>query len=192
MKTQLNLLPEKFRCRQVIRRTLWHWSFVWLLAIAIIVPIGWRKWSGANARRLQIETLEREFEPIRGLKAELITLREKVKNTSPTTTVSFDFDEKRPLPTLIAAISKAAAAADGNVNVQSLVLDRNPTSSQPDEALTGYRLVLKGIAADSAVVTRFVASLRSCNLFQKVNLKSDGQSTFGDIAVQRYEVECSF
>ena len=192
MKTKLNLLPEKIRCRQVIQRTLWHWSVVWLLAIVIVLPIGWRKWVDANSRRLQVETLEREFEPIRCLKAELMTLEKKMQNMSPTTTVSFDFNENRPLPTLIAAISSAAAEADGNVSVQSLVLERNPQSEQPGGAQHVYRLGLKGISADNADLTRFVASLRRCQLFQKVELKSAGQSTFGEIAVQRYEVECSF
>jgi len=192
MKTYLNLIPEKIRCRQVFQRTLWLWSGVWLLAIVIIVPIGWQQWSKANSRRRQIETLERDFEPIRGLKSELIALRQKAKNISPMTAVSFDFDERRPLPTLIAAISNAAVETRGNVSVESLTLETNPASPRRDDAPAGYRLVLKGIAANSADVTTFVGSLRRCNLFQKVDQKSIGQSTFGDIAVQRYEVECSF
>ena len=192
MKTHLNLIPAKIRCRQMIQRTLWIWLVACGLAVTVIVPVGWMKWSSAHARQLQVASLEREFEPIRCLKIDLNTLRDNVKQASQRTTVSFDFNESRPLPTLIAAISQAAAEAEGNVSVESLVLDRNLKPEMSDGGQAVYQLVLKGIATDSADLARFVAGLRRCQLFQRVDQKSTIQSSIGEIAVERYEVACTF
>jgi len=191
MNEHLNLIPESELTRIRVRQSI---NF-WLLA-AVVTAIGLVAMSFNHRRVLNLSTqrldaLEREFEPVRSLQARLVQYRARLEEIHRIRSQTYDVEQRRPMITLMAALSQAAADAQQNVAIANLDLQSFP-SPDPMSVNPCYRLTIRGVGIDNSSIAEFASSLQQSKLFSSVDLHETTSTRLNELDVRQFELECTF
>jgi Tfp pilus assembly protein PilN len=198
VKTHLNLLPQSYRRRRLIRRRVWQWSAIgslWLLAAGGVYGMKSRQLEKQQAQRT---ALEMEYAPVEKQAAEIAAIRSQIEQLQQREGLTLKLADEQPVLAVLGVVSRAASSCNGDVCVQRLSLTRvvpaqQATGNADASAAPSHRaLTLTGIGVDNLAVARFAASLGDAEVFETVNLKSAWQQTRGDAMARSYLVECAF
>ncbi len=199
MKISLNILPYALRRRQMVRRRLYQWCFVWAAAATAAGNIVyWATYVPYQACLADMQTHERKYAPVKKLQTELDAMRAQMDDLQKRETLALSLADDVPDLTFLGIISRAARRSNGSVYVEQMSLDRNTPTTTPDKNAdsAGQKpsgvLTLRGAGADNLSVARFVAALRDSEVFDTVELKSTGIHAAGRMEARSYLVECVF
>ncbi len=209
MKRFVNLLPWKYRRRQLIRRRALQWAALW----AVLVPLGA---AGVGAGllqqaevRQQVADLEAQYAPVAELARQLAEGRKTLRQWQERRDAAAALEETRPALTLLGLVSRCARACDGRLRIEKLSLQPRQTSAAaespkaPPPGRPGPQaprpasgpsatVTIQGQALDNLAVAQFVAHLRETRAFERVELKSTAEQPGGPTPVRSYLVECTY
>ena len=197
MKTFVNMLPQYFRKRNLVRTRLVHWVPVWLLVFATAAPLCWTKYSRYEADTAAMRTKERRHSAVELLNAELATIRRQLTGLQEHEDLAAELVNNQPLLSLVGIVSRSAQQCSGKLRVDSFSMARGvasaPRASQQQNSTSGAtrQLVLEGQSLDNLAVPKFVALLRQAGIFERVELKSSKAGNSVADGIHSYRVECT-
>ncbi|MGH7128194.1 MAG: PilN domain-containing protein [Planctomycetaceae bacterium] len=203
MPTHLNLLPQSFRRRLLMRTRLGQWAVVWLMATAAVLALAVSEFHALRIERRRLAAAERRAEPVRKLLAENTRLQRQVAALANRQSLITRLERETDPLQLVGVISQSTDHADGRIQVRRLSLETVPpppavsqskeppsrTAAAPTPAPPPHRVRLSGRALDDFAVARFVGALERAEFFETVELKS---SATAETNLREYVVECSY
>lgn len=199
MKTHLNLLPWKYRRRQLVRQRLFQWSIPWLAAAAVCAGLVWLRYDECQAIETEVGELERQCAPLDAMQREIHAGRLRLAEIEAKETIVVNLEERRPPLTLLGLVSRAAQSCGGRLRIDQLTASAETGKTaattekgkENERPRTAMRVEIKGTANDAVDAARFVAALRDSHAFDRVELKSAAEQTTGPRACV-YCVECAY
>lgn len=219
MKTNINLLPWRFRKRLLFRVRFYQWAAVWGICMAIVgtaVMVEYRLIQGGHT---SIQEQRQKSALLVSKQNENVRILRKLKGLRTRLAYFQEFENKEYPFNLVSLISQSAVNSDHRIQIETLSYSKSEHAAEVATKTTAPRgrhtsnvtngasrngrtnevrmvesskLLLSGIAVDDLAVARLIVTLRDSGVFQKVELKStDGVEVAGN-KVRRYQVECSF
>ena len=191
MKRHLNLMSDRSRFRESMRRRMRQWSWVLAFTALVLLPLGSFQWWNCRQERQQREIVEQLYEPIRALKKKNVQLQKQIEALRLQERIPLVLSNEKPVSVLLGLVGKAVAESNGQVYVQHLHLQQDPIaaaiSNQPSATVE-----LKGLGLHGAAVARFVDSLRTTLPFSSVELASTQAVELHQQTRQTVTIRCSF
>lgn len=199
-KTHLNLVPDSFRQRVLLRRWGTRWLAIWLTAaagmVAFIVVLDRRiHWDdqvcgSMESKARPIVEIQNACERI---KAELAALEQEDALLRRLT------NEGSPIES-VGLVSLGAKQCEGRIWVQRVRFrtelpdeKKNPilanTSGGESARHPTQKLTVEGVGTDPLSVPHFVSALRDTKGFRKVELKSSLKTEFQGISTWAFVIE---
>ncbi len=197
MKTYVNMLPQSFRKRNMVRARFVRWAPVWVLVFAGATAACWTEYSKFKAESHVVQAKEGRYAAVDALNAELASIREQLKGLQEHETAAAELVNNQPLLSLVGMVSRSALQCNGKLRVENFSLGRGAASvpranhQQSPGATARRQLVLGGKSLDNLSVPKFVALLRQAGIFEKVELKSSKEGSSEDDSTHTYRVECT-
>ncbi len=198
MKNFVNLLPEEYRRRRLIRRRLLQWTLVWGAVVAGALPLWALRSARLIAQQQELRHRQAAYAPTKRMLREIPQMQNEMRELSQRDEIVRQLSDTHPPLAALGMISEAAAAAKGGVRVFQLIADRPPTrptsGEEKSEAVAEKpsMITIQGTGVDNTAVARFVANLRQTQAFRRVDLKSSVRGRLAISDVQRFVVECEF
>jgi hypothetical protein len=198
MKTHINLIPESFLRRRLVRRWSIRWLCAWgLSALACFSYLGLLEHAVSLDDQINA-SLQAKAKPVLEMSDAAQRFREELRSVEADDALLRRLTgEGSPLDG-VGLTSVAAAACGGRIWVQRLRIETrfaDESSSKPGPptgrpASPGVRrMTLSGVAADNLAVAEFVAALRSANAFRRVELKNSLGGQFQGVGAWNFEIE---
>ena len=187
MKNHLNLLPMNYRRKQLLIRRGQQWLVIWVGALVAAGGLYWAQYTQNNRARSRLESLRREYAPVKQMADEVDMLRTKIVELRNRESIVLSLADEQSMLTLIGLLSRAAKQCEGQLCVQRLQLNRRQEGGPHVKVLQ-----LEGIATTNHLVAQFAAALRDTEAFQRVELKSSGRRVVENAEDQAYSLECVF
>ena len=192
MSQSLNLIPAAIQRRYTLRRVARVW-LTWLVAscvcAAAFLGVEWlrgvaslRELMDLDARYAPFLRIAEEREALGAEIAQLRLLEENSQQLSP--------DEYGMA--LLGVLSKAAAASDGNVYLDSLTY-RRPNTQPPKGATSpvqasGDAVRLTGVGFDGVAVAEFAAKLRESGVFRELTVQNTQPIDGGVASLRQFSI----
>lgn len=208
----VNLLPSSFVWQQLVRKRLRQWA--WALACFLVVLIALKtplivQWSidlqEYQAMQLAAEPAKKLQDSRIELTKATLQLKQKIETLQALTT-------RDRGTSLLGLVANGVNATDKTVQIQqlhvsietkiqemlspSLTLTSNASPARTNRMTSlqvpdnQTRLTLKGIAAQSESISKFVDSIQQSNVFPKVELRSTQERHLQGRSIQDFELEC--
>lgn len=188
MSRQLALMPDTALRRQVLGAASWFWGRVLLAAAVAAATLGgaeaWRCRAAIQAR----DALEAEHAPITQLKLEISALGSRIASLRQSEQLAIELAVRQPLTTLLARVGRSAAYAGGELFVEQFRFDRRRAAT-PEPSVSTLRL--RGVARDTAAITRFAQRLRDAGLFRDVQLRYTASRMLARQPMTAFDLECT-
>jgi hypothetical protein len=205
----VNLLPEAFIRRLLLRRQVSRWGFAVGLSIVVcggVIAAQYR--AIIEARQAQSASAFRS-QDLHALKTETQRLSAEATTTeSAIAALAKARPEDRTLA-LMGITSTSAKKLDGKVHLKNVTtqiasaLAATPNSlpggapakkpvSGPVVGQTLSDLSLEGNADDAASISRFIEALRDTGVFIRVDLTATNEASGGNGAARQFRVDCKF
>ena len=191
MNEHLNLIPKTELTRARVRQSINFWLLAAFVTAIGLVAMSLNHRRVLNLTTQRLDALEREFEPVRNLQALLVQYRTRLEEIDRIRSQTYDVDQRRPMITLMAALSRATADAEQRITISELDLQSYP-SPDPMSVNPCYRLVIQGIGIDNSSVAEFASSLQQSKLFSSVDLHETTSTRLYGLEVRQFELECTF
>ncbi len=189
MKTYVNLLPMVYRRKRLILRRARQWTVIWLAALTGAGVLYWAQFTQNHRASSRLETLRRDYAPVRKMADEVASLRTKIEELRRRESIVLSLADEQSMLTLVGLLSRSTKQCEGKLCVQRMQLNRRTEGAGNQFVKV---LQLDGIAADNHFVARFAAALRDTEAFQRVELKSSGRRKSEQSEEQVYSLECVF
>jgi Tfp pilus assembly protein PilN len=194
MKTYANLLPLKYRRRQLLWLRTRQWLFLVSFAACLIACLAWTQWSQFRSSTARLESLRQQYAPVLAMQRECETLRQRIQELRQRETLVITLADEQSMLTLVGLLSRAARKCEGRVSVRSLQLERQEEGTAGKAPPCTLRL--DGYAEDNEAVAQFAKALRDENTFHHVELKNTGTTSLGPqgsgTEAKTYQMECVF
>ena len=189
MKRHLNLLPPKVQKRRSGLTAMVMWTVVLCLLVS-----GW--WIGKKLQlqrnenaRLNVESLEREFQPLRRMKKELVKISNRITEIKAAAESKIDLDDVHPTLSLLGLISESSNQVKQKLGLENITLEEIPAKTK--SSINGnYRLILRGLAVDRLAIAKFAALLRDSQYFEFVQSKDQVEQS--NSKFYRFQLECRY
>ena len=190
MRRSLNLMSERARKREQLRRCLRLWSRV-LAGVVLLLGIwGFSKWRVCYQEVERQASVESEYEPIRQLRFVSNRLTKQIDTLTSAERIPLALANQQPLLSLIGLATQAVAEHDGRVYLGQIVIEREPLP-QESARQPALRFALEGFAIDGNAVTQLAAVLRDVGPFAAVELTTNQQSGAAAQAQQVFSIQCT-
>lgn len=206
----VNLLPDTFLRRLMLRRQASRWGLTALLTLVVTGGFVAAKYCGvASARKRQSMTALRSKD-LHAIKADTGRLLEDAKTIeSSIESLKQAQPEDRTLA-LLGIASRTAKKLDGKVHLKQLTTQRAPVNTpsqnspqnpvqpgkKPAPAAAAIHapndFLLEGDADDATAIAVFIEALRETGLFARVDLTATNEATGGNTAARHFRVDCKF
>ena len=208
--THINLLPLNFRRRLLVKIRLLQWSLVWGLSLLALVALWAAKSMDRQAQTRQLQTLERQCNPLRKIDADNNRVRKRLAELEQRQSLLADLDTVQFPLLLVGIVSQGTQRSHSRVQVRDFSLapimevsakstnsahqvKNKKNEKQAEENVSArMRLTLKGIALDDLAVAQFIVALRDTGVFNAVELKSSLITQLAGGPAREYFVECTY
>jgi Tfp pilus assembly protein PilN len=197
----INLLPPRFALRVAVLRRARSWAPVWIVLLVVslaTVAYAFRMYRQSAA---VLAALVERGHALRSIQAETATYeRQRIQLQDEIHTIQSLQSRDRTLA-LLGLLGRSAQAAE-RLQLQRMAftaptrLPPGPRATVPNPDPTRApelaMLTLQGIAGGDAALARFIDSLRSLGIFERVDLKSLSQLRSPPDDGRQFQVECRF
>lgn len=208
--THTNLLPLDFRRLLLVKIRLLQWSLVWGLSLLALVALWAAKSVDRQAQTRQLQTLERQCDPLREMNADNKRVRKRLAELEQRQSLLADLDTVQYPLLLVGIVSQGTHRSQARVQVRDFSLapvapvsakstksanqvKKKKNEKQAEENVSArMRLTLKGIALDDLAVAQFIVALRDTGVFNSVELKSSLVTQLASGLAREYFVECTY
>jgi len=214
MKRSINLVARDTQSRLAARRWLRRWAMAWLALLAGLGALGAAQWLSLNDAARAAEQLERRQPTLSALQARGGQLKRQLDALLDGQSLIAQLEPEQLAYQVLAAVSGSAARCGGRIQLQQLALarsspeapaDREPrAAADPQDPSPGQPagapletphdtclITLKGMGVDNLAIARFVAALRDCQLFERVELRSALGGTESNVGGRHFVIECA-
>jgi len=190
MRRSLNLMSERARKREQLRRCLRLWSRL-LAGVGLLLGIwGFSKWRVCYQEVARQDSVESEYEPIRQLRFESSRLTKQIDTLTSSERIPLALANQQPLLSLIGLATQAVAKHDGRVYLRQIAIEREPLP-QESARQPALRFDLQGFAFDNNAVTQLADVLREVGPFAAVELTTNKPSGAVAEAQQVFSIQCT-
>ncbi|MEM8945439.1 MAG: hypothetical protein AAGD11_09660 [Planctomycetota bacterium] len=189
MKTSLNLVSERSRKRNEVRRCLRVWSRVLAVVALIATIIGIGQWYVCSQKQSKQASAEAEYEPVRQLKIENVRLRKEISNLQRAEIIPLKLAKHQPLLGLVGLTTKAVNSQQQRVFLKRLEIDREPMQLDPSAQAT-LTVGLRGIANDASAAQQLADYLRKLGPFESVDLTTRDLPSVGQQQQFAFSIQC--
>ncbi|MCH7685221.1 MAG: hypothetical protein IH899_00820 [Planctomycetes bacterium] len=208
--THTNLLPLDFRRWLLVKIRLLQWSLVWGLSLLALVALWAAKSVDRHTQTRQLQTLERQCDPLREMNEDNNRVRERLAELEQRQSLLADLDTVQYPLLLVGIVSQGTHRSHSRVQVRdfslapvtpvsakstksaSQVKNKNNEKQTEEYVSARMRLTLKGIALDDLAVAQFIVALRDTGVFNAVELKSSLVTQLAGGPAREYFVECTY
>jgi hypothetical protein len=194
MTTRMNLVPQSFQRKLLVRRRIRQWltpcAVALLASLTAVGEVGYR----LRGLSVQASELEEQLVPMNEMsrKADDVALRLK-SLVGHESVLNEIVGVQRPIA-LLAVISQSAGRSGSRLQIQRLTVQQIPGEGsgekRPEASWGSTEITIQGVALDDADVAAFVQSLKGSQAFSSVDLKSTTSTVVADVAVRQYDVCC--
>lgn len=195
----LNLLPNGWLIRLLVRRRLWQWSWAWGAALVVGGCLFATRYQHLRNARQELQDLQQRSAPLQQMQQEIAAAEHQLLELEQQILMMQKIEHSdRTLP-LFQVLANASRAAEQQLQIQRLnltaptpaVATAETASSVPVAAETN--LFLNGVVSGDVALAKFVDALRVAGVFKQVDLKSAStwQSNDGTDGRQ-FQVECRY
>lgn len=203
--THVNLLPMRWRSRQMLGRWLALWAPIWVACLAVCSAMCVTIYSERNECTSELNIARHTCGPLLALQSSSARHRRQLKKLKEQLALIAQLEDKTPVYSLLGLLSQSAKECSGRIRVDRLSFSQTrpapkavgpmpPAPGKPGEAPepdgVKHLLQLSGVAQDNLAISQLVSSLRDSRLFDRVDLKS--ASGAGSGALRSYSIECAF
>lgn len=196
MTTCANLLPKRFRRKELIRTRTVQWLIGCGISCLVVTGVIHLRHSRLEMQRRQLAAMEAECVPLRKLQLRTAAARVRLAEMAERQTLLNRMPGEQPVLAAIAAVSRSATLPAAWVQVRHFTLNatahESPSPNASAPADIPARLVLHGIAADDIALAGFIGGLRDSGVFRLVQLKSSLKTSITDRVARDYHIECEF
>lgn len=197
MKTHLNLVPEAYRRRLIIRRLVARWLIVWSVACLAAGSYWLYARNLTEAHRQDVASLESMVRPIREMQDSSRRLRVELSQLEQNDALLRRLQDEGSPITPVAMVSQSAQESAGRVWIRKLALESRQKAQSLDKknekkeeaAEPSLHVKIEGVAADHLAVAEFIAALRKSNALRQIELKSSIPSRADGSATRVFTVE---
>jgi hypothetical protein len=160
MKNSINLLPLRYRRRQLLRRMLASWLLVWIACLGIGIGVCGLAWRHSQSLEQAALAAERTAGPLKQLVDEQATMQSAIGELDAKAPAAGAVQSDRPVLTLIGLVSQSAQRCQGRLVVEQLSFERKdkspagagkmpPAAETPPDS-SSHRLAARpGVGAES-------------------------------------------
>lgn len=189
MKRHVNLMSEGAKFRAAVRKQSRRWAVALALLVIVLVPLDGMRWREQTRVRHEHEALEASYEPVRRLSLVNRQLRTEAINLVRDERLSLELAQQRPLLTLLARISAAASAGNGQIYVEQITVEQAVPGNA--EKPVPNQVVVEAAATLTYDVSQFVESLKQPPI-TAVKVTSDVVTSENGVDRKNYTLECSY
>lgn len=188
----LNLIPETFRRRALIRKAACRWGVVCaavgVVGLALCAPAWW------NVRMLREEVARAETDcgEVRQLVAAGDRLNQQLLEATKRQQ-RYSFSEESHIPlSVVGLLSREAQSLTGRLRIDDFEYRESADSPADNKAQKQRRIVVSffGFARDDSAISALIVALRSTNYFANVELKSTGSTNSAATDGRRFQIIC--
>lgn len=198
MRTHINLVPERFLRRRLVRRWSIRWLCAWACgALACFGYLGLLEHAVSLDDQINA-SLRAKAKPVLEMSEAAQRFREELRSVESNDALLSRLTGEGSSLDGVGLTSAAAAACGDRIWVQRLRIETRFADDAPSKpgapadrpASRGVRrLTLSGVAADNLAVAEFVAALRSSHAFRRVELKNSLSGQFQGVGAWNFEIE---
>ncbi len=204
MNPDVNLVPESFHRRLLLRRRLRQWTLVWILSIVAVVLSGVSEYRGLDNQRKLVTQLENCMAPLQQAEVESRQLRQELLQISSRESLLTQLERWDHPAQLIGIIGQAAYGEQFDVHLSEIHLTpihghvtrevtlENGQRQMLVEPVDRMQLRMTGLGVDDLAVSRFVLDLRSGEWFDTVKLQSSTDVPWMAAEAHEFHVECEY
>lgn len=190
MKRSLNLMTERSRKREQMRRCLRLWSRVVVGALVVLIVLGAAKWWACSTEEQRQASAEAEYEPIRQIKIENSRLKKQIASLQSTERIPLALKDHQPLLGLIGLATQAVAEQNSSVYLKQMDIERDLLLTEAvSKSELSFSLEGIGLANDS--VTQLADTLRKIGPFTNVELEASAAQPTGLQKHHVFSIECT-
>jgi hypothetical protein len=188
MRKYVNLMSDGAQFRAAAHIQLRRWGLALVAAIIVLIPLGVARWQEARRVQQQHEALEASYDPIRRLTAMNNELRTAAATLVRDERLPLELSRKRPSGTLLAIVSEAAAASNGELYVEHLKFAQALPASAATAA--GQDCLIIDVATTLTFdVANFVEALKVAPIVD-VKVAADELVEENGVDRKNYSLEC--
>lgn len=189
MTTSINLLPMKFRRRQLVTQIAKSWLFLYGFAALLIMVGAWWTWNQNSAQKIVLNAVKLQYAPVERLVSESERYRAETESMQQRERLALELSRHRSILALMGRLSISAKNCDGKVSIKEMILDSElGLKDEPAQS----KLTLTGVGTDDVAIAHFVAELRDSEMFESVQLTSSGSTVIEDYESKLYSLECTY
>jgi hypothetical protein len=188
MRKYANLMSEGAQFRAAARIQLRRWALALVAVIVVLIPLAVVRWQEVRRVRQQHEALEAGYDPIRRLTAMNNELRTAAATLVRDERLPLELSRNRPSGTLLAIVSDAAAASNGELYVEHLKLAQAPPSGAATTPGQD-RLIIDVATTLTFDVANFVEALKVAPIVD-VKVAADELVEENGVDRKNYSLEC--
>ena len=192
MSQILNLIPDTFRRRNMVRRAIWRWGgaciAVAVAGLACCAPAWWE----LRSLRARVDHAEGECRGVRLLLADADRLKKRLRTAEQRTT-RYDFARETHLPlSMIGIVSREVRALKGRLKIDDFDFRQvnSPASNSETQWRRRVNVVLSGYSRDDSAISQLVDALRRTGHFAEVELKSTSRVGGTKSDGRRFQLHC--
>lgn len=192
MTPVLNLIPDTFRRRAVLRKAVCRWGILCGIAGTVGLALCAPAWWDVRGLRARVAAAEENCSDVRRLIADGSRLKQRL-TTVKERTHRYAFTKQSHLPlTLLGLFSLEARMLKGRLRIDEFNFRESAVGTTADESVQRRRIdvVVSGFARDDTAISLLIAALRNTKHFASVDLKSTARVSRQAGSGRRFQIRC--
>jgi hypothetical protein len=190
MVKSVNLMSEGAQFRSTADRLLRQWALVLGGILAVMTPLAAWAWTERRGAAQEHAALVARYEPIRRLAADNRRLGEDARKLVADERTALKLSRRRPVAALLAAVSEAVRATDGEAFVEHINVARDG-GAKPEDIDPAGRLLLEVATTEGYDVSQLTKALDQPP-FTSVKVTLSDAVREGDVPRNTHTIECQF
>ncbi len=190
MKRSLNLLSERSRKRNQLRRSMRLWARVLCVVMLLTSIVGITKWRACSKAHAEQVAVEAEYEPIRQLKIENGRLRKQIAELEKAEIIPLKLAVHEPLLALMGVASQVVREQQQSAYLNQLEIEREPLALEPNERSL-VTVHVEGVSMDKSSAEQIASSIRELGPFARVDLKTRDLAISNAQQQLAFSIECT-
>lgn len=190
MRNHVNLMTERATLMVSLRHCMRYWATAVAALVAVLTPIAAGRWLESRQTWREFQAIEASYEPIRRLSEHNRELCTDARNLVSNERVELQLARYRPVTSLLARVSAAAAASDGQLYVEELSFTQQLPGVAADGVQPG-RVTIHAVCSLTYDIATFMHALRHPPIAD-VQARGDAVTNADGIDRKSYVIECTY